>query len=194
MMSCTGLGLIYPRSLDEALGLRKSGERGGAPPMGGARRTVSGTFAPRWARPVFAHVKRLRVEARLVPGKRPKTAVWCLLGRSHDRHCQYAHRVLNRARGAFLRASRTLRRLLPKACVPEGPVVRGIEETLVWRCGAGSLARCLYHDPVRSSPTHFLTASRLWWISLMVLTHTSWIDRVWVRFAGHPDGGSADWR
>lgn len=32
-MSCTGFGFIHPQSLDEVLGLRESGERGGAPPL-----------------------------------------------------------------------------------------------------------------------------------------------------------------
>jgi len=38
----------------------------------------------------------------------------------------------------------------------------------------------IYRDPVRSSESHFVKASGLRWISLMLLTPICWTERVWV--------------
>src|SRR4029453_13718200 len=55
--------------------------------------------------------------------------------------------------------------------VPQGPVVVGIDETIERRWGAKITARGIYRDPVRSSHGHFVKASGLRWISVMLLAH-----------------------
>ena len=88
-------------------------------------------------------------------------------------------RVLNRAQWSSLEASHRLRPLLLDAFVPEGPVVMGIDETIERRRGERISAQGIYRDPVRSSQAHFVKASGLRWVCLMVLARIPWVDRVW---------------
>jgi hypothetical protein len=69
--------------------------------------------------------------------------------------------------------------LLLDTFLPEGPVVMGIDETIERRRGEQIAAKGIYRDPVRSSHTHFVKASRLRWVSLMLLTRIPWAARVW---------------
>jgi DDE superfamily endonuclease len=141
--------------------------------------TVIGAFAPVFSRRVFAYVKLLMVGAILAPGKRTITAVLRVMGRSDDEHFQNYHRVLNRARWLPLDAGHRLLGLLLDSFVPAGPVVMGIDETIERRRGERIAAKGIYRDPVRSSHTHFVKASGLRWVSLMLLTHIPWAARVW---------------
>src|SRR3954463_1145938 len=63
--------------------------------------------------------------------------------------------------------------------VPDGPVVVGIDETIERRWGPKISARGIYRDPVRSSHGHFVKASGLRWISVMLLVHIPWAGRIW---------------
>jgi hypothetical protein len=141
--------------------------------------TVIGAFAPLFSRRVFEHAKLLVVGAILAPGKRTVTSVLRVMGRSSDEHFQNYHRVLSRARWLPLAASHLLLSLLLNAFVPKGPVVMGIDETIERRRGEKIAAKGIYRDPVRSSHTHFVKASGLRWVSLMVLTRIPWTARVW---------------
>ena len=47
------------------------------------------------------------------------------------------------------------------------------------RRGDHIAAKGIYRDPVRSSQGHFVKASGLRWLSLMLLVPVSWADRVW---------------
>jgi DDE superfamily endonuclease len=141
--------------------------------------TVLGAFAPLFSQRVFASVKLLLVGAILAPGKRTVTAVLRVLGRSADAHDQNYHRVLNRAQWSSLSASRRLLGLLLDVFVPEGPVVMGIDETIERRRGERISAKGISRDPVRSSHAHFVKASGLRWVCLMVLARIPWADRVW---------------
>jgi len=58
-------------------------------------------------------------------------------------------------------------------------VVIGIDETIERRWGAKIKARGIYRDPVRSSHGHFVKASGLRWISVMLLAPIPWAGRVW---------------
>ena len=58
-------------------------------------------------------------------------------------------------------------------------MVIGIDETIERRWGARIAARGIYRDPVRSSKGHFVKASGLRWISLMLLAPIPWAGRVW---------------
>jgi DDE superfamily endonuclease len=141
--------------------------------------TVISVFAPRFSKRVLASVKLLLVGAILAPSKRTVTAVLRVLGKSADAHFQNYHRVLNRAQWSSLEASRRLLGLLLDVFVPEGPVVMGIDETIERRRGERISAKGIYRDPVRSSHAHFVKASGLRWVCLMVLARIPWGDRVW---------------
>ena len=58
-------------------------------------------------------------------------------------------------------------------------MVIGIDETIERRWGAKIKARGIYRDPVRSSRGHFVKASGLRWISVMLLAPIPWAGRVW---------------
>ncbi len=55
----------------------------------------------------------------------------------------------------------------------------GIDETIERRWGPKIKARGIYRDPVRSSHGHFVKASGLRWISLMLLAPVPFAGRVW---------------
>jgi hypothetical protein len=59
------------------------------------------------------------------------------------------------------------------------PLVVGMDNTIERRWGAKIAVRGIYRDPVRSSDSHFVKASGLRWISLMLLTPIPWAQRIW---------------
>jgi DDE superfamily endonuclease len=65
------------------------------------------------------------------------------------------------------------------ACVPTGPVVIGIDETIERRRGEKIAAKGISRAPVRSSHAHVVKASGLRWVSLMLLAPLPWTTRVW---------------
>ena len=67
------------------------------------------------------------------------------------------------------------------AFLPAGEVVLGVDDTIERRWGPKIKARGLYRDPVRSSRGHFVRASGLRWLSLMVMVPISWAGRRWDR-------------
>jgi DDE superfamily endonuclease len=69
--------------------------------------------------------------------------------------------------------------LLVAAFVPTGPVVVGIDDTIERRWGAKIKARGIYRDPVRSSHGHFVKASGLRWLCVMLLAPIPWAGCVW---------------
>ena len=79
------------------------------------------------------------------------------------------HRVLNRARWSALAISRILLRMLIATLAPTGELVLGIDDTIERRRGDKIKAKGIYRDPVRSSHSHFVKASGLRWLSLMLL-------------------------
>jgi hypothetical protein len=58
-------------------------------------------------------------------------------------------------------------------------LIFGIDETIERRWGKKIATRGIYRDPVRSSESHFVKASGLRWISLMLLTPIPWAQRIW---------------
>jgi hypothetical protein len=58
-------------------------------------------------------------------------------------------------------------------------VVLGIDDTIERRRGKRISAKGIYRDPVRSSKGHFVKASGLRWLSLMLLAPIPWAGRVW---------------
>lgn len=107
------------------------------------------------------------------------TAILRIMGLSADKHFQNFHRVLNRAVWSSREASRVLLGLLVTAFAVFGPVVLGLNDTIERRRGALIKAKGIYRDPVRSSHSHFVKASGLRWLSLMLLAPIPWEKRVW---------------
>jgi len=136
-------------------------------------------FQPCFSKRVWKLALVLIVGAILAPGKRTVTAVLRIMGLSQERHFQNYHRVLNRAVWSNLTLSAVLLRLLLNTFLPVGPVVIGINETIERRRGAKIRAKGIYRDPVRSSKSHFVKASGLRWISMMLLVRVPWALRIW---------------
>jgi hypothetical protein len=144
-----------------------------------ALRSVMGSFAPVFSRPVWHHVKVLLTGAVLAPGQRTVPAMLRIMGRSAAPHLQTYHRVLHRAVWSPLHASRLLLRLFVAVCVPRGVVLFGLDDTSERRRGDQMTAKGLYRDPVRSSHAPMVKASGLRWLGCLVRTPIAWANRVW---------------
>src|SRR5215216_747691 len=136
-------------------------------------------FAPLFSKPVFQHVQLLLMGAILSPRKRTVTSALRVMGKSQDEHFQNYHRVLNRAQWSGLTAGQILLSLLVSAFAPAGAVVMGLDDTIERRRGEKIKALGIYRDPVRSSHSHFVKASGLRWLCLMLLVEIPWAGRVW---------------
>ena len=136
-------------------------------------------FAPCFSRRVWPHALVLLAGAVLAPGRRTVAAALRVMGLAHDRGFGRYHRVLNRARWSGLAVGRVLLALLVAAFVPEGPLVVGVDETLERRRGKRIAPKGIYRDAVRSSHGHFVKASGLRWVCLMLLVPVPWARRVW---------------
>jgi hypothetical protein len=141
--------------------------------------TILTSFAPIFSRRVWLQVEILVLGAILAPGQRTVTAVLRIMGLRMEKHFQNYHRVLNRAVWSSREASRLLLSLLVAAFAIWGPVVMGLDDTIERRRGAKIKAKGIYRDPVRSSHSHFVKASGLRWLSLMLLAPIPWAQRVW---------------
>lgn len=141
--------------------------------------TLIAAFAPVFSRRVWRHVQVLLVGAILAPGRRTVAALLRVMGLSEERHFQTYHRVLNRAVWSSLEVSRILLGILVSTFAATGPIVLGLDETIERRWGAKIKARGIYRDPVRSSRSHFVKASGLRWLSLMLLVRIPWAQKVW---------------
>jgi hypothetical protein len=136
-------------------------------------------FALHFSRRVWPHALVLVAGAVLAPGRRTVTAALRAMGLEHQPRFERYHRVLSRARWSGLAVSRTLLRLLAATFVPDGPLLVGIDETIERRRGAQIAAKGIYRDPVRSSHSHFVKASGLRWVCLMLLVPVPWAARTW---------------
>src|SRR5918997_1888992 len=138
-----------------------------------------GCFAPLFRRRVWRHAEVLLVGAILTPGRRTVTSILRITGLGQERRFVNYHRVLNRAAWSGRAAARVLLGLLLDAFVPKGPVILGIDDTIERRRGKPIAAKGIYRDPVRSSHGHFVKASGLRWLGLMLLVPISWAGQVW---------------
>jgi len=141
--------------------------------------TLFAQLRPFFSKRVWKLALVLVIGAILAPGKRTVTAILRIMGLSQERHFQNYHRVLNRAVWSNLALSLVLLRLLLNTFLSLGPVVLGIDETIERRRGEQIKAKGIYRDPVRSSQNHFVKASGLRWISLMLLVKVPWARRIW---------------
>jgi DDE superfamily endonuclease len=140
---------------------------------------VLAPFAPLFSERVWQHVQVLLAGAVLTPGKRTVSSALRAMGLEHHKQFHRYHRVLSRASWSSLAASHVLLGLLVELFVPDGPLVVGIDETLERRWGPKIAARGIYRDPVRSSHEHFVKASGLRWVCMMLLVPVPWAGRVW---------------
>jgi hypothetical protein len=140
---------------------------------------ILGSFARLFSDRIWPHARILLIGAILSPAERTVTAVLQVIGLSLEKHFQNYHRVLNRAKWSSLEASRILLGWLVNAYARRGPVILGLDDTIERRRGARIKAKGIYRDPVRSSHGHFVKASGLRWLSLMLLAPVPWAGRTW---------------
>ncbi len=136
-------------------------------------------FAPLFLQRSWRHARVLLTGAILAPGQRTVTSILRITGQARERRFVNYHRVLSRAAWCPRAASRILLGLLVAAFAPKGPVVLGVDDTIERRRGKRIAAKGIYRDPVRSSHGHFVKASGLRWLSLMLLPPVPWAKRVW---------------
>src|SRR3954469_566155 len=136
-------------------------------------------FAPCFPAAVRRHVPVLVAGALLAPGRRTVAAALRVTGLERSTSFAVHHRVLSAARWSARAVAHRLLLVLVAALVPDGPVVVGIDDTVERRWGARIEARGIYRDPVRSSRGHFVKASGLRWITVMLLAPVPWAGRVW---------------
>ena len=141
--------------------------------------TILAAFAGLFSKRVWQHVQILLLGAILAPGQRTVTAILRIMGLSSERHFQNFHRALNRAVWSSREGSRVLLNMMVATFAVFGPVVMGLDDTIERRRGAKIKAKGIYRDPVRSSHSHFVKASGLRWLSLMLLAPIPWAKRVW---------------
>lgn len=138
-----------------------------------------GAFAMLFSKRIWEHAQILVMGAILCPAERTVTAVLRVMGLSWEKHFQNYPRVLNRAVWSSLEASRILLGFLINTFARSGPVILGLDDTIERRRGAKIKAKGIYRDPVRSSHNHFVKASGLRWLSLLLLAPIPWAKRVW---------------
>jgi hypothetical protein len=127
----------------------------------------------------WRHVLVLVCGSLLAPGRRTVTAALRVMGLGEVAGFAVYHRVLSQGHWGSRALAQRLLLLLVAAFVPEGPVVVGLDDTIERRWGVRIAARGIYRDPVRSSHGHFVKASGLRWLSVMLLAPIPWVGGVW---------------
>jgi hypothetical protein len=136
-------------------------------------------FASSFTTAVWRHVLVLVAGVVLAPGRRTVTAALRVMGLDQGAGFAVYHRVLSLGRWSSRAVAHQLLLLLVAALVPAGPVVIGLDDTIERRWGAKIKARGIYRDPVRSSHGHFVKASGLRWLSVMLLAPIPWAGCAW---------------
>src|SRR5919199_1472926 len=136
-------------------------------------------FAPLFVHRTWRHARVLLIGAILTPGRRTIASVLRIMSRSRERRFVNYHRVLSRAAWDPRAGARILLGLLVATFAERGPVIMAVDDTIERRWGRRIRARGIYRDPVRSSDAHFVKASGLRWMSLMLLAPVPWAGRVW---------------
>src|SRR6059058_5701244 len=123
-------------------------------------------FAPYFTPAVWRHVLVLVAGVVLAPGRRTVTGALRIMGLDQGAGFAVYHRVLSLGRWSSRAVAHRLLLLLVAALVPQGPVVIGLDDTIE-------------RDPVRSSHGHFVKASGLRWLCVMLLAPIPWAGCVW---------------
>src|ERR1041385_6511320 len=138
-----------------------------------------GPLLAEFTAPTARHALVLVTGAVLAPARRTVAAALRAAGYGQAADFTNYHRVLNRNCWSPRHVAQRLLLLLVQAFAPEGPVIIGIDDTLERRWGAKIKARGIYRDPVRSSHGHFVKASGLRWLCVMLLAPVPWAGCVW---------------
>ncbi len=141
--------------------------------------SILALFASHFTPSVWQHVQVLVTGAILARRERTVTALLRVMGLSAESHFVNYHRVLNRAVWSSRALSQTLFQLLIQTFAPSGTVVIGGDDTIERRRGEKIRAKGIYRDPVRSSHSHFVKASGLRWLTVMLLVSIPFAQRVW---------------
>ena len=136
-------------------------------------------FAAVLGRPAWRRALVLVAGAVLAQGRRTVASALRVVGLGNAPGFAGYHRLLSEGRWSGLALARRLLALLVAAFAPDGPVVVALDDTLERRWGRRIRARGIYRDPVRSSHGHFVKASGLRWLSLMLVVPVPWAGRVW---------------
>ena len=136
-------------------------------------------FASCFTAAAWRHVLVLVAGGLLAPGRRTVTAALRVMGLDQAPGFAVYHRVLSAGRWSSRAVAHRLLLLLVAAFVPDGPVVVGVDDSIERRWGAKISARGIYRDPVRSSHGHFVKASGLRWLCVMLLAPVPWAGCVW---------------
>lgn len=137
--------------------------------------TLSNIFSPR----TRDHVLTLLAGVILTPGGRTVSAALRVMGLGQTPRFTTYHRVLNRNAWSSRDLARRLLLMLVHRLAPSGPLVVGLDDTIERRRGAKIAAKGIYRDPVHSSHGHFVKASGLRWLSLMLLAHVPFAGCIW---------------
>ncbi len=132
------------------------------------------SFSRIFSKRIWKDAKILLIGAILSPVERTVTVALRVTGLSMEKHFENYHRVLNRAKWSSLEGSRILLGLLVNTFGIRCPIILGLDDTIERRRGAKIKAKGIYRDPVRSSHGHFVKASGLRWLSLMLLAPIPW--------------------
>ena len=137
-------------------------------------------FRPLFSKSVFDYMQVLVIGAILTAGARTVANCLRMTGLAEYPHYQNYHRVLNRARWSVLTAGGCLLELLVDCFLPaEEALVFGLDDTIERRRGKKIKAKGIYRDPVRSSRGHFVKASGLRWLCMMLLCEVPWAGCIW---------------
>src|SRR3954470_11044602 len=136
-------------------------------------------FAASFTPAVWRHVLIQVAGVVLAPGRRTVTATLRVMGLDQEAGFAVYHRVLSLGRWSSRAVAHRLLLLLVAAFVPTGPGVVGLDDTIERRWGAKIKARGIYRDPVRSRHGHFVTASRLRRLCVMLLAPVPWAGCGW---------------
>src|SRR5918999_2525350 len=136
-------------------------------------------FAAALGRQTWRRAVVLVTGALLSPGRRTVTSALRAAGLGNAPGFANHRRVLSEARWSGFALAERLLALLVAAFAPHGPVVVALDDTLERRWGRRIRARGIYRDPVRSSHGHFVKASGLRWLSLMLVVPIPWARRPW---------------
>jgi DDE superfamily endonuclease len=136
-------------------------------------------FAAALGRQTWRRAVVLAAGALLSPGRRTVTSALRAAGLGNAPGFANYHRVLSEGRWSGPALAERLLALLVAAFAPHGPVVVALDDTLERRWGRRIRARGIYRDPVRSSRGHFVKASGLRWLSLMLAVPVPWAGRAW---------------
>ena len=134
---------------------------------------------PLFSKPVFLHVQVLIQGAILSPKSRTVASALRVMGKGDEKNYQNYHRVLNRAEWSSLQAAFILLRMLVKEFVPSGVIIVGMDDTIERRRGEKIKAKGIYRDPVCSSHSQHVNASRLRWLVFTLMVEVPFAEKVW---------------